>query len=373
MAMQLDNASVMVTSNSSIQDVLSTVNVTPEMIDRFGSERSARFGTIAANLNNNDRDSAYMKCRLYAAWKDGYKEEKNTVYKNISELAENCGESRANFGLYAKVGKVFFSGAPAVNGWVEKRYNTAALFELSVLPAELLKAIDDLLSADESKRISTTQARCIKEAYNKGVNKDVRKFKEIFIYNTVDTVTDENGESHETYTVYSPETFINRICYWKEYTKTATENATENADSNSNNDENASKSDKSGYSFYVVIRAGRMNIGRTYPDGDESKILNYLSDNGYKIISTEHKEKSVCRTCIKVDDTGIPIDIFVLRVSPHTVRDMDAFVNEYNNRIKSDMEAKGVAEYFRPYSPHEYVEAINHDSYADILNIIENN
>lgn len=371
MSIQLDNTSTALASNTSINTLIQSVNVTPEMVSRFGSERSARFGTICANLNANDIDSVYTKCRLYSAWKEGYKEERNRVYKNITELAENCGESRANFGNYSKVGKVFFSGETAVQGWVDKHYNASALFELSVLTPKILYQVDALLSIDTTKRLSTTQCREVKNAWNNGVHKDENAFLNTFVYKSIETVADENGE-HEQHVYYSPEDFIARICNWKEYVTASnpnTDNSNDNANDNSN--DNSTKSEKSGYSFYTVIRKGNVTEGRLYPDGVESEILNYIAANKYTVISTEHTPKQIIRTLMHVREDGVPDDILIVTVSPYTATDMTAVLSKYNDKIRADMESKGVVEYFRPYTAAEYVDATNSDTYADILNIIE--
>lgn len=370
MSIQLDNTSTAITSNASITTLIQSVNVTPEMVSRFGSERSARFGTIAANLNANDIESVYTKCRLYAAWKDGYKEERNRVYKNITELAENCGESRANFGNYSKVGKVFFSGETAVQGWTDKRYNASALFELSVLTPKILYQIDALLSIDTAKRLSTTQCREVKNAWNNGVHKDENAFLNTFVYKSIENVTDESGE-HEQHVYYTPDDFIDRICNWKEYTVASNPSTASNTDNKPDNNTASVKSEKSGYSFYTVIRKGNVTEGRLYSDGTEAEILNYIAANKYVVISTEHTAKQIIRTLMHVREDGVPDDILIVTVSPYTITDMTAVLDEYNDKIRADMESKGVAEYFRPYTAAEYVDATNSDTYADILNIIE--
>lgn len=347
----LDTISASVTS---IDTAVNAVKVTPEMVQACGSERSAKFAAIAAALNSKDIDKLYTKAVLYARWKSAFKAEKNVLYKSLSELAANCGESRQAFGALSKVGQVFFpedkEAAIIAQKWTDKNYSPYILFDLASLPYGMLDSIAIMLSTfgvkenGESSKITSGQARLIKEAFA-ACGKNPDKFAQTFMYSTIDGV--------ETW--YNGDEFIDRICKYKLYLCAAPDDENkddDNKDDESKNDD-TNKNDKSGFSNYLFIAPNEKRIMSIAPDGAESLLINTLAGKDYKVIATETSSKGIVRTFINSDN-----DIRIIGVFPLSVKSLSTDVSEYNAKVKADMDSKGVGNYFHPFTIPEYVETI---------------
>lgn len=358
MAFQLQTTAIDTLSASvpSIDAAVQAVKVSPEMIAACGSERSARFAAIASLLNSKEVDKLYTKAVLYARWKADFKAEKNTLYKSLSELAANCGESRQAFGALSKVGQVFFpsdkDAAAIAKRWTGRNYSPYILFDLAGLPYNLLDSIAETLYTfdvkenGDSGKITSGQARLLKEAFA-ACDKNVSKF--------MDTFMRESKDGTETY--YSGDEFISRICNYKLYLCAAPDDdnsADDNSADNNSADGGKDNSEKSGFSNYLFIAPHMDRLMVIGTDGLESQIINTLSDAGYKIIASETNKRGVVRTFIH----GETNDIRIIGVYPLSVKSLSVDVSKYNEKVKADMESKGVGEYFHAFTIPEYVETI---------------
>lgn len=350
----------------SIDAAVSSVKVSPEMIQACGSERSARFAAVASLLNSKELSSLYTKSVLYARWKADFKSEKNTLYKSLAELAANCGESRQTFGALSKVGQVFFpedkDAAAIAERWTERRYSPYILFELVNLPYTLLNSIANTLdtfavdSNGKPGKITSGQARCIKEAYAK-CGKDYTTFLDTFMRST-----DEEG--HEQW--YNGDIFIDRICKYKLYlAEDLAADDVSDTSTNTTSEPDTAPTDKSGYSTYLFIAPNKDRLTTIGADGKESEIINTLSDSGYKIIASETNKRGIIRTFINNDN-----DIRIIGVFPLSVDSLTIDVDNYNESVKKKMEESGAGEYFHPFTVVEYVEVVTrNENMVDFLRI----
>ena len=366
MELELNPVETLTASSPSIETALFAVDVTPDMIKAAGSERSARYAAITASLSKNDRAAQYAKCVLYSEWKAGFKEEKNSLYKSVTDIAANCGESRQLFGNLAKVGAKFFSDEhPTNKEWTYKEYSPHTLFELSILPDNILSIMDTVLSQYGPEpgtgfyTVSQTQAREIKNAWNALKKADrTDEFANLFLYK------DRDGEA---FTLYPPEEFINRVCGWKLIIAVDSEAEESDAARSTSNeqtaDSNTIAAEKSGFSTFTFIRNGVPAVSRIYSDGTESQLLKHMGGIGYKVLATQSNKQGLTRTFVRYNDGNA--EIVVVGVFPLSVKSLQIDVEKYNTAVKEEMTTKGAAQYFRPYTIAEYVEAVQTDTFVD--------
>ena len=84
---------------------------------------------------------------------------------------------------------------------------------------------------------------------------------------------------------------------------------------------------------------------------------------GYKVLATQSNKQGLTRTFVRYNDGNA--EIVVVGVFPLSVKSLQIDVEKYNTAVKEEMTTKGAAQYFRPYTIAEYVEAVQTDTFVD--------